>query len=309
MSDQNISQFGPAMEELGINPDSLDASDLDFGSEEVEETPIEEPKTDEEVEESDEDSEESESVEETSPEGEEKEASEESASSEEVSEEKTAEEVQAVDEERLAFEAERKAFTEERAKIESEFVAQYAEKLKAHDEFDSFLGNLASKDPELFSLLQEEFADHRKANSNPIIEGLKRQQDEMSKALSEIKEKFSDEATRTKYYAELDKVKSTVGKEAEALGIKTDWKMVEEVWKNNPKLSLTEAFHAKYGASYAKAAASKAKVQAVENKVKARPAVSTAGTIKRPNSKPSSHIPTDTESAVRYFARQLTGKN
>lgn len=309
MSTESISKFTPVLEELGINPDSLDSSDLDLGGDDVTAATEESSKEDPESEDGDEDGESSESVEESSPEGEEKAATDEATAPEEVPEEKTAEESQDLEASRIAFEAEKKSFTEERLKTETEFVKQYAEKLKAHDDFDSFLSNMASEDSELFSLVQEEYAKFAKANHNPALEGLKKQQEDMAKSLSEIKQKFSDEATRIKYDADLTKVKSTIGKEAESLGIKTDWKLVEDVWAANPKLTLEEAFHAKYGANLAKAAASKAKVQAVENKVQSRPTVSTAGTVQRSNSKQSTSVPSDAHDAVRHFAKQYAGKN
>jgi hypothetical protein len=302
MTDLEHSQFGPAMEALGINPSELDASDLDLGEADAvtddgeavtEETEAEEIEAAEDQTDA--------------PEGEEK-ATQEEAPTTEVVEEKTAKDIQEIEAARQALESEKAALGEERVKIETELKAQFAEKLQERDDFDAFLTNLASKDPELFSLLQDEYKEHARQFSNPAIENLKRQTEETAKALNEIKQRFSDEATRIKYGAELNQVKSTIGKEAESLGIKTDWKLVEEVWKDNPKLSLEEAFHAKYGATLAKAAASKAKVEAVERKVQSRPSVSTAGTVARSNSKPSSVVPSDAFDAVRHFARQLTGK-
>jgi succinate dehydrogenase flavin-adding protein (antitoxin of CptAB toxin-antitoxin module) len=305
MSDQDHSQFGPAMEALGINPSELDASDLELGESEAimdEGTEVVEGDAALEDDEGSEDQADA-------PKGEEKATQEEAPVTEEATEEKTAKEIQEIEALKAALDAEKSSFMEERQKIETEFVQQYAEKLKAHDEFDAFLTTLASKDPELFSLLQDEYKEHAKAYSNPVLDQFKKQQEEMARSLSEIKQRFSDEATRIKYDAELNQVKSTVGKEAESLGVKADWKLVEEVWKDNPKLSLEEAFHAKYGPSMAKAAASKAKVEAVEKKVQSRPVVSTSGTVQRSNSRPSTVVPTDAFDAVRHFARQFAGKN
>jgi succinate dehydrogenase flavin-adding protein (antitoxin of CptAB toxin-antitoxin module) len=298
MGGLSIDQFGPALEELGISPEALDASDLELGAEEESTEAIsEEAETEpEEIE--------TEDPEESLPEGEEK-ATPEEAPATEVVEEKTAKEIQEIEAQKSALEAERVAFQEERQRIETEFITQHSEKLKTHDEFDAFLTQLASDDAELFELLQEKYRDHTRAFSNPVVENLRKQQAETAQALNEIKQRFSDEATRIKYDSQLNQVKSTIGKEAEELGVKVDWKAVESAWADNPKLGLEEALYAKYGGQMAKAAASKAKVAAVEKKIQSRPSVSTAGQVNRSATTPARPVPSDPFEAVKYFARQL----
>jgi succinate dehydrogenase flavin-adding protein (antitoxin of CptAB toxin-antitoxin module) len=221
----------------------------------------------------------------------------------------TAKEFQEIQAAKETLELERKAFTEEKVQVEKEFRAQYHEKVQAHDELDSFLTETAQNDPDLFEVIKEKFQAHQKQFNNPVINELKEQNKALNEKLDSFLNKASDEVTRTKLDSEMNQVKSTLGKEAEIAGIKVDWLKVEDAWADNPKLSLENAFYAMYGANLTKAAASKAKVEAVQKKVQARPAVATAGAVKSSNAPTKAAVPSNTFDAVRYFAKQLTGKS
>jgi len=203
-----------------------------------------------------------------------------------------------------------KAFQEEMSVKEKEFQAQYGEKVRVHDQMDEFFSHFAEKDPELFSILQSEFSEFNKQFTNPVVDKVSREVAELRKELGQFKAKASDEVVRTKLESEVVQVKNTIGKDAEAAGIKIDYAAVEDVWADNPKLSYEEAVWSKYGAQLAKAMASKAKVTAVEKKVQAIPKVVTAGTVAKSNVRPSVDVSKMSwDQATRYFAKQVMGKN
>lgn len=203
------------------------------------------------------------------------------------------------------LELKEKAFMERMQAQEMEFQKQHHEKLKAHDELDSFLAELAANDSDLFDLVKGAFQEHQKQFNNPVINSLKQKNEELEKKLDSFLGKASDEVTRTKLDAEINQVKATIGKEAEASGLKIDWTKVEDTWADNPKLSIEGAVFALYGANMMKAAASKAKVETVTKKVQARPAVNTAGNVKSSSQKAPSQVPSDAFGAVQYFAKQF----
>lgn len=207
------------------------------------------------------------------------------------------------------LQAKEASFMEEKAKWHEQLEAS-KEKVQIHDEIDSFLAHVAENDPDLYEVIQKEYQNHHKQYSNPVIDQLRKQQAELNKKLESFTAKASDEVTRTKLDSEVNQVKATIGKEAEAAGIKIDYQAVEDVWADNPKLSYEEALFAKYGAAIAKAKASKAKVEAVETKLKARPAVATVGTAKRSNvsaDKDFSKLSYD-ESIMEIFSK-VTGRS
>jgi hypothetical protein len=222
----------------------------------------------------------------------------------------TLKEFQELNAKQVELEAKEKAFTERMSAQEKEFQEKYHAKLQVHDQFDDFLGQLADKDPEFFSLLQAEFADHQKQYSNPVLNQLKAKNEELEKKLDSFLNKASDEVTRTKLDSEMNQIKSTLGKEAEVAGLKVDWSKIEDAWADNPKLDIKKAFYAEYGEALVKASASKAKVQAVTKKIEGKPSVATGGTVTRANSKGSDSVKgMNTFDSIRELAKQVTGKS
>lgn len=199
-----------------------------------------------------------------------------------------------------------KAFMERMQAQEKEFNEKYHEKVKVHDQMDDFLAHLAEKDADLFEIIKGEFAEHQKQYSNPVYNSIKTEMEQLRQELGQFKNKASDEVTLTKLDGEMEKFNSTIGKEAEAAGLKVDRKVIEEMWVKG--LSVKEAFYAKYGPAFAKASASKAKLATVVKKTEARPAVSTVGTIGKSNTPGKAEVPRDAFDAVNYFASKLTGK-
>ena len=303
MSNPEIApDISEAMNSLGIPAEAFDDGSLELAPDEQEESA---PSESSEVV----DGEESEQIEastdaENIPEGDEqKEAP--------IEEPKlTAKEIQEIATARQAFEQEQKQWQEAMANKEKEFQAQYGEKIQAHNEFDSFLADLNAKDPDLFKLVANEFAEYRKSYSNPAIEKFQSEMAEIKKELKQFKAKASDEVTRTKLDAEVNQVKSTLGKEAEAAGIKVDYKAIEDVWADNPKLSFEEAFEAKYGKALRAAAISKSKVAQAEKKVQAVPKVPTVGAVKRSASPTvSSMAGMSWDQALNAAMKNVIGKN
>lgn len=235
-----------------------------------------------------------------------------SAETEEVKEEPklTLKEFQELNAKQVELEAKEKAFTERMLAEKKEFQEKYQEKLKVHDQFDDFLGHLADKDPEFFGLIQAEYAEHLKQYSNPVIEKIRQENAAIREELDSFKNKASDEVTRTKLDSEMNQLKATLGKEAEASGLKVDWTKVEDAWADNPKLGIKNAFYAEYGEALLKAATSKAKVQAVTKKVDARPSVNTSGNLNRANAKTETNFKgMNTFDSIKELARQVTGKS
>lgn len=220
---------------------------------------------------------------------------------------KTAQELEAIEARSKEIELKEKAFMDRMQAQEKEFQQKYHEKLKSHDEVDTWLSNVAESDPELFEVIKASFQDHQKQFNNPLIASLREEQAKIKEELDGFKAKASDEVTRTKLDAEMNQIRSTLGKEAETAGLKVDWTKVEDVWADNPKLSIKDAFFALHGESMMKAMASKAKVEAVAKKVQGRPTVTTAGNVKSANASITKDIPTDAFGAVQHYARQLAG--
>jgi hypothetical protein len=221
----------------------------------------------------------------------------------------TIKQFQEIEAAKQSLEVERRAFQEEKQKMEMDFQKNYHEKIKAHDELDSYLADVAQNDPDLFDLIKAGFSEHRKQFFNPAVDQIRQETQSLRKELDSFKASASDEVTRTKLDSEINQVKGTLGKEAEAAGVKIDWMKVEDTWADNPKLSIESAVYALYGANIAKAQASKASVAAVTNKVAARPSVSTAGNVSHSNKSAQENIPKDAYGAVQYYARKLTGKS
>lgn len=235
-----------------------------------------------------------------------------SAETEEVKEEPklTLKEFQELNAKQVELEAKEKAFMERMQKQETEFREKYQDKLKVHDQFDDFLGHLHAKDPEFFGLIQAEFAEHQKQYSNPVIEQIRQENAAIRQELDSFKNKASDEVTRTKLDSEMNQIKATLGKDAEAAGLKVDWMKIEDAWADNPKLDIKAAFYAIHGEALVKASASKAKVAAVTKKVEGKPSVATAGNVSRSNAKTEdSYKGMNTFDAVRAIASKMTGKS
>lgn len=300
MSDNGVMS---AMADLGIDPSTLDdGSDLETedvsmdASAEVNDEVVETK----DAEFSDDDSEEAP----VTPEGDETKVEE--APLEVAQPEQTAKEIQEIAAAMLELSAKEKSFMERMTNEKMEFQKEHHEKLKTHDQMDDFFAKLAEKDPDLFDLVKGEFQTHQKEYAQ--FEEFRKETQSLREEINIFKAKASDEVTRTKLDSEMNQVKSTLGKEAEAAGIKVDWSKVEDAWADNPKLDLRKAFYAEHGEALLKASVSKAKVEAVTKKVEARPQVATAGSVQRSTAPTKENIPKDAAGAVRYFARQLTGK-
>jgi hypothetical protein len=295
------SGMSQAMAELGIDQNSLDeGSDLEIETESMEaEGEINEDKVETEPTSNEDESSDPETLEDVEKGEDEVQASDD--------QEKTVKESQEVETLKQNFEAEKKAFHEEMLKKETEFQQEHHEKLKERDDLDAFLGHIADKDPDLFDMFKVAYQDHRK--EYVMLDKFRQETQSLRQELNSFKEKATDQATLTKLDAELNQVKSGLGKDAEALGVKIDWDKVTEKWASMPGSDIEFIAHGLYGANIAKAAASKAKVEAVTRKVSSRPAVTTAGNVQK---SASSNEPNfngmNAESAVSYFARKLTAK-
>lgn len=293
-----------AMSALGIDPSKLDASEEteSVGNDKEVEANAEE--TEGEAPQEGEESDVAKDQDEAAPDSEE-----EKQEAEKAEAPKTAKEIEEIQAAKQALEQEKLAFKEEMQNLEKEFEAKYHEKLKVHDEIDAFFTHLEAKDPDLYDLLKSEFQEHQKQYSNPVLDQIRKETAELKKELSAFKSKASDEVVNAKFDAEMNQVKSTLGKDAEAAGVKIDWRKVEDTWADNPKLGIEAAVYAVYGQNIVKAMASKAKVQNAEKKVAARPVVSTAGTMKGSNAQKDVGISTsDVSGWVKYFANQVKGK-
>jgi CRISPR/Cas system-associated endoribonuclease Cas2 len=279
--ENDLSPFTNAMAELGIDANKLDNDPVEYPEDVQAENPEaaagEQGSEEAEAEESDL---ESEQESEQKPEGDENNEA-------PIEEPKlTAKEFQEIESQKKALESEKIALTEERQKLETEFKQRFEEhntKLMEHQVYDDFLAHLAEKDPALYELIEAEFKEHHKQYSNPVMQRMNSELSELKKELGQFKNRASDEVTIVKMNTEIEKVKNSIGKEAETLGLKVDYKALEDVWADNGKLSFEDAFYAKYGAAMVRAAASKAKVSTAENISKARPAVNTSGVVKKSN--------------------------
>lgn len=191
-----------------------------------------------------------------------------------------------IEQARTSFEAEKTAWMQEMESKKQEFETQYEEKIKTHDELDSFLAEIASTEPDLFEEIKAKFQNHQKQYSNPVIDKLRKEQEAMKKELGTFKARASDEVVINKLTSEMKELQGTVIKEAEAYGLKIDPKTIEDLWADS-KLPPRQAFFAVYGEQMLKAQASKAKVSHVEKKLASAPKVSTAGSVKKSNSAPA----------------------
>lgn len=214
----------------------------------------------------------------------------------------TLKEFQEIQAEREKLDAERKSFQEEKQSMEKEFHAKYSQKASSFDELDAFLEHLAEKDPDVFGIMQAEFKEFGKQYSNPAVSKLENELKGLRDELNSFRSKASDDVTLTKLDSEFEKFNSTLGKEAEAAGLKVDRKAIEVLWEKG--LTVNEAFYAKYGEAFAKASASKAKVAAVEKKIQGRPAVKTSGTANKAKL-PEGSDKRPNEDWVEYYARKL----
>jgi hypothetical protein len=295
-----------AVKSVGIDPSTLDQGSDFIDQSQGTEAESEVENTEGETEEAAPDGEEGELESETvTPEGEEKTEGE--AAAEKVEEEPklTAKEFREIEAKRLELEAKEKAITDRFAAQEKEFQEKYHDKIRDFEQVDGFLGNVAETDPELYELIQERFGEYQKQFSHPVITQQKQKIEALEKKIDSFMNKASDEVTLTKLEADKNQLKATLVKDAESAGLKIDMKSLEDTWAKYPGMPLEEAFYAKYGAAYAKAIHSKAKVEQAEKKVASRPAVATAGAVKRSASPAKDNVPSDAFSAVRYFASKL----
>lgn len=217
----------------------------------------------------------------------------------------TAKEIQEIETLRQEFKVKEDKFHEETLRFEQR-QKEFDDKIKSHDEIDHLLINLETDDPELYGLFKNYAADHYRKLNDPQVMHLKNEMSAIKAELNQFKSNATAEVTLTQMNADIEKLQNTLGKEAEAAGLKIDAGKVKETWAKNPGLSLEQAAFVIYGPQLIKASASKAKVQAVENKIGSRPTVKTAGSIQ--SSKQS--ITPDfskmtTREVVEYEARQF----
>lgn len=292
-----------AMSELGIDQNSLDADEITNVESDNKEVEAKAEESSEE-EASGEDGDHTEAVEasESQPEGEEKvEAP--------VEEPKlTAKEFQEIETQRQQLEIERKSFHEEKTKLEAEFQEKYADKIKAHDELDSFISELEVKDPDLYGLIKQSFNEHVRQYNNPQVAALREKMSAIESELNQFKSNATAEVTLAKLDGDMKKLQDTLGKDAEAAGVKLDLQKIKEKWAKNPDLSLEETAFVLYGPALMKASASKAKVEAVTKKVQSQPSVKTAGSVSATKATSTQDwTKMSAEDRVNYFARQLKG--
>lgn len=290
-----------AVIDLGIDPGSLDGSDLEATPENKEVESIaegEEIVASEETEDNEENTE----------------------KPEDVAEEVKTQEVQVIDPKlnvkeyqeieaaKQSLEVERKAFTEQKALMEKE-VQTYQGKIADFDQLDGYLASMANNDPDLFELVKEGLQGYLKEENNPTVMKLKNEQAALKKQLDTFLGNASDQVTLMKLDTEKNQLKSGHGKEAEEAGIKVDWDLLDKEWaKYPPHTSLEKVFFAEYGSNILKAQVSKAKLEIATKKNAARPAVATSGNLNRSNTPTKEVIPKDAFGAVNYYARQLLGK-
>ena len=297
------SGMSSAMSDIGIDPSTIDGdSDLEVADNSMDA----EVETNEEVVDAATEDDEDDSLDPEKPEDEEKGA--EPVAEEVIEEPKlTVKQFQEIETAKQNLEVERKAFHEEKQKMEVELNEKFHEKVKAHDELDSWLAHVANNDPDLFEVIKEGFQGYQNAANTPEMKALKGEQDALKNELKAIKEQFSNVNTIQKLDAEMVQLKSTLGKEAEVAGIKVDWSKIEDVWAKG--LDPKKGFYAEYGEALLKASVSKAKVDAVTKKESARPQVSTAGSMGRANTTSEKDFSkSSTRDVLGYFAKQFGGK-
>lgn len=162
---------------------------------------------------------------------------------------------------RQAFEAERETFNQERQQVQ-EYLIQ-------NDVMGEILMELKGEHEEIFDYIVNAFNQrmsmHHKQLNNPEINKLKGELEQLKKGLNvnaQQAETQKIEEIRKGWENELTQVQTNFGPKLRSLGIKPDWKKVQEVWISGDKTSLSveAALQAVHGAEILKALEAKSKL-------------------------------------------------
>jgi hypothetical protein len=164
-----------------------------------------------------------------------------------------------------SFESERQTFTQEKEQVQ-EYLLQ-------NDIMAEVLSDLQSMDGGIYadafdvirSLFQQKLNFHQKATSNPVVNSMKSELEQLKaqigqNAKKEEVKKLDD--IRQGWESELSKVQTSFAPKLKSLGIKPNWKQVQSAWQADAtgKLSVEAALMAIHGAEITKALDAKAKL-------------------------------------------------
>jgi len=168
--------------------------------------------------------------------------------------------------ERETFDSERETFKQEQE--------QNAHALTNYNVFKSMVADIQSKDPDLFEELNEHFLNHQNQAQqvNPHVSKLEQKVQELEAKLNGTAESEENKKLgeiKQTWEKEVSELQSSFGPKLRSLGIKPDWKKVEDTWSADTtnSMSVKSALFAQYGEAIEKAMANKSKIAETRAKV------------------------------------------
>jgi hypothetical protein len=168
--------------------------------------------------------------------------------------------------EREAFEGERETFKQEIAKNEGA--------LTNYSVFQNMIQDIQQKDPELFEELDRHYTNHQTQmnQSSPQVTALEQKIADLEGRLNGSAESQENEKLgeiKQTWEKEVSELQTSFGPKFRSLGIKPDWKKIEQTWAADTTNSLTvkSALFAQYGEAIEKAMANKSKLAETRAKV------------------------------------------
>lgn len=179
-------------------------------------------------------------------------------------------------EERKRLEKELETSTKTREEVEN-IKKTYATELTASEMWSSYLEELKESDPTTYDDVVSGFKRYGRAYSNPAVNKIKAELDELKKMTYEKVKASEIEDVRKTYEKELLETKSKYDDKLKALGLKVDWdSKVKKAYINGAE-TVESALLASYGADILKLKESKGKVDNAKKIVVKSKKISTAG--------------------------------
>lgn len=150
---------------------------------------------------------------------------------------------------------------------------QFSQEMSLNQNMKSILGRIQRDDPELFAYLDNLYKSEEETLSRhaPLMAKYEGELSQLKNEINGIKsQKEQEEIKQIKggWEKELSETQAKHGNSLAKLGVKVDWKKVEEAWKSDSsmKLSVEDALYASHGKEIAKANESYQKLLATKNK-------------------------------------------
>lgn len=145
---------------------------------------------------------------------------------------------------------------------------------------DAGFAQMQQTNPDLATELMEAISTVAPQMNNPIVAQLQNQVQELTKVVQTRGAETEDRQIQKEWASELDSVKTAYSETLKSLGLKPNWKSVQDSWVNSGSGTVEQALLATHGAQMLKLKASKGVVEKTVKRAASSKAKPTVGKAK-----------------------------